>query len=231
MAQGQRPYEAGIAFLLDVDNTLLDNDRLKADLAQLLEDTLGDAASQRFWEIYERVRSHEDYVDFPETVREWTEESGNHERGSELRELLGAIDFRSYLYPHVFDAIAHLRTIGTVVILSDGDPVFQPHKIRQSGLEAAVDRVLIFVHKEQELPQVFAAVPAVHYVMVDDKPRILAALERECRASFTTVLVLQGKYAHQGEVTPTPDYTVPGIASLMDFTIERFAADRPAKRP
>jgi len=212
-----------LTFLLDVDNTLLDNDRLKNDLAARIRERLGDRLAARFWELYEEVRHERDYVDFPETVRRLALEAGNHGIQSILTDLLDNWPFKSYLYPGVLPTIAYLQTLGTVAILSDGDSVFQPLKIRESGLDTAVEgRVLIYIHKEQNLPEVFARYPADHYVMVDDKARIAAELERMCPTTFTTVLVLQGKYAHDRDVFPRPDYTVKHIADLRHFTAQQF---------
>lgn len=218
---------AKLTFLLDVDNTLLNNDLLKTDVSRDLEDRLGPERSARFWELYEEVREDEDFVDYPRTVERLGEEYRDPETARSLRQLLRNVPFRHYLYPHVLATIAHLKSMGTVVILSDGDTVFQPLKIRESGLEAAVDgHVLIYVHKEEELDAVFAAYPADHYVMVDDKPRILAALETCCPTEFTTVLVCQGKYAHEA-AAPKPDYVVERIADLRYFTRRQFLAPAP----
>lgn len=219
----ERTQDVGtLVFLVDVDNTLLNNDQLKADITAQLEEKLGPQKAARFWTLYEDVRSDEDYVDFPRTVQLLAEEYRDPAMGAGLNRLLRTLPFQRYLYPQVLETIKYLETIGTVVILSDGDTVFQPLKIRDSGLEAAVDgHVLIFVHKEDELSTVFAAYPADHYVMVDDKPRILAALERCCPTAFTTILVAQGKYAHD-QVSPRPDYVVEHIADLLTFTRPQF---------
>ncbi len=212
-----------IVFLLDVDNTLLDNDKLKSDLTTRLESLLGAERAAEFWRTYEMVRQEEDYVDYPTTVRRWVEASGDPNGGKALQQVLDSIDFPSYLYPHALDAIAYLRTIGTPAVLSDGDSVFQPQKIRESGIEAAVNgNVLIYIHKEAELPKVFSRFGADHYVMVDDKPRILSALEQTCPTTFTTVMVLQGKYARLNEYKPAPDYVLPAIADLRKLTPEQF---------
>jgi FMN phosphatase YigB (HAD superfamily) len=214
---------SGLVFLLDVDNTLLDNDRLKADLDQELQQILGPQRTERFWQLYEQVRTERKYVDYPRTVQLMANEYHDPDMGRRLQETLDAIPFRSYVYPHALEAIAHLKTLGTVVILSDGDPVFQPKKIRESGLEAAVDgHVIISVHKEEELATVFARYPARHYVIIDDKPRILSVLERECPAEFTTVLVLQGKYASADTFSPRPDFVVPHIGDVRGFSREQL---------
>lgn len=219
----ERPErEKTLTFLLDVDNTLLNNDLLKADLARDLERRLGSEKAARFWDLYEDVREDEDFVDYPRTVQRLAEEYHDPAMARDLRHLLQNLPFQRYLYPHVMETIAHLRTMGAVVILSDGDTVFQPRKIRESGLEAAVNgHVLIYIHKEEELAAVFAAYPADHYVMVDDKPRILAALETCCPTEFTTVLVCQGKYSHE-DASPKPDYVVEHIADLRQFPWQQF---------
>jgi FMN phosphatase YigB (HAD superfamily) len=219
-----------LVFLLDVDNTLLDNDRLKSDLAARIESAVGSETAAHFWDVYEQVRADEDYVDFPETIRRISAESDGAEVAQRLDQIVHSVPFRDYLYPHVLDTIAYLNSLGEAVILSDGDPVFQPLKIRESGLEAAVGgRVLVYVHKEDELSRVFAAYPADHYVAVDDKPRIVSALEASCPATFTTVLVLQGKYARAQDADPGPDYVIDHIADLRTFTAHQFTAPNPER--
>ncbi|HEX6508525.1 MAG TPA: HAD family hydrolase [Chloroflexota bacterium] len=215
-----------IVFMLDVDNTLLDNDALKADLADRLRQLLGENAAERFWEIYEQVRQDEDVVDYPETVKRFVDERGDGGLRSSLVQILDTIPFSSYLYPHAIETIEYLKTIGVPVIVSDGDPVFQPLKILRSGLEAAVDgRVLIYVHKEEHLPDVFRRYPARHYVAIDDKPRILSLLESCCPSTFTTVLVLQGHYGVEGEHTPPPDMVIQRIGDLRNVSKDQFLRD------
>ena len=220
------PDAPKLVFLLDVDNTLLDNDRLKADLQRDILESLGPERADRFWQIYEDVRAEGDYVDYPTTIERIVDEYGDPIMRERLEQLLDRIDFKSYLYPHVLDAIARMKRFGTVVILSDGDSVFQPEKIKKSGLEVATDgHVLVYVHKEKELARVFERYPADHYVMVDDKPRITAALEKMCPTTFTTILVLQGKYAQAaGEYSPKHDIVVERIGDLRTFGREQFLA-------
>ncbi|HLJ68597.1 MAG TPA: HAD family hydrolase [Chloroflexota bacterium] len=225
-------HAVSITFLLDVDNTLLDNDGLKDHIAREIVRLAGTASAARFWQMYEAVRSEEDYVDYPTTVRRWAEEVGNPILGRQVNDMLEQLPFTEYLYPHALETIAHLRTLGTVAILSDGDQEFQPLKIRRSGLAAAVEgRVMIFVHKENELPAVFARYPAGHYVAVDDKPRIVSALERLCPVTFTTVLVLQGRYAEAGPSNPPPDLIVSHIGDLRHFGREQFFAGTRVRGP
>ena len=212
-----------LVFLLDVDNTLLDNDRLKEDIGDGLLATLGPDRSERFWQLYEDIRHEKDVVDYPATVERLSALFPGEGLQDRLTTYLFGLPFRQYLFPHALETIQHLKRFGLVAILSDGDPVFQAWKIRQSGLQAMTDEVLIFKHKEQELPDVFARLPADHYVMVDDKPTILAALERHCPSGFTTILVLQGHYA-EGNLTlsPEPDYVLPAIADLRSFDAAQF---------
>lgn len=231
MGATSRPSRSNVSpdlvFLLDVDNTLLDNDRLKNDLAEAIQREIGPDRAKRFWELYEEVRAERDFVDYPTTVARLVDESHEAELGPRLTNLLDDWPFRTYLYPRVMETIEHLKTLGPVVILSDGDSVFQPLKIKESGLEAAVGgKVLVYVHKEEELPQVFARYPAEHYVVVDDKPRIIAALEQHCPSEFTTILVLQGKYAQDDEYWPKADWTVPRVGDLRSFTREQFLTSR-----
>jgi hypothetical protein len=216
-----------IAFLLDVDNTLLDNDRLKDDLAKLVASIVGRRRAPRFWEIYEEVRRAEDFVDYPETVRRWGLMCRDPQAAGQLMAILGDLPFQNYLYPDVFGTLAHLETIGTTAIVSDGDTMFQPLKIRKSGLEAAVHgNVMITTHKERELEAVFGRFPAEHYATVDDKPHILASMKRDFPTTFTTILVKQGKYAMENDVKPASDYTVQRIGELRNFSVESFLLTR-----
>jgi FMN phosphatase YigB (HAD superfamily) len=223
-----------LVFLLDVDNTLLDNDALKAEIGKRVEALVGTQLALRFWVLYEEVRQEQDYVDYPETLARFIHEHGAAAKPEQLRAIFESLPFASFLYPGVMETLQHLRSLGTAVILSDGDQVFQPRKIRQSGLEEAVGgNVLIYVHKEHELAHVFARYPADHYVVVDDKSRILSALEEDCPTAFTTVFVLQGHYAREGEYRPTPDITIHHIAELSSFSKTQFlqgATDRAATR-
>ena len=204
-----------LVFLLDVDNTLLDNDALKAEIGSRIRALVGRELADRFWDLYEEVRQEKDYVDYPETVSRFIGQYGAAARGAELRAIFDSLPFSRFLYPGVLETIRHLWTLGTVAILSDGDPVFQPQKIKKSGLEDAVKgNVMIFVHKELQLSDVFARYPANHYVIVDDKARILSWLEAKAPATFTTVFVLQGHYAQEGEFQPPPDIAIAHISDL-----------------
>jgi FMN phosphatase YigB (HAD superfamily) len=216
-----------LVFLLDVDNTLLDNDRLKDDFVLRSRDLLGEVGANRFWQMYEEVRQEEGYVDYPAAARRLDAETGEASASQLLLDMMESTDFAPYLYPEALSTIRHLESLGTPAILSDGDRVFQPLKIRRSGLEAAVEgRVLITVHKESELPRVFERFPADHYVFVEDKPRILSMLAARGSSRFTTVWVLQGHYALEGQCDPPPDYTVRDIGDLFDFKLDDFVSGR-----
>lgn len=212
-----------LVFLLDVDNTLLNNDQVKEDLAARLLEILGSERATRFWDVYEQVRVKRQFVDLPLTAQRMAEACRDPDLERRLLDLFDAIPFASYLYPHAVDALHHLQTLGTAVILSDGDRTFQPHKIKISGLEAAVDgNVLITTHKENELGMVFDRYPAERYTVVDDKPQIIAAFEVRCPTDFTTVLVLQGKYAENESYEPKADWTISRIGELCGFTRSQF---------
>jgi FMN phosphatase YigB (HAD superfamily) len=216
-----------LVIFLDVDNTLLDNDGLKADVGQKLHALFGEARAARFWEIYEEVRAEVDYVDYPTTIERFSSEDGEPGLLGRLTEILYNYPFKDRLYPDVFETLERLERRGLPVILSDGDPVYQPLKIQRSGLAEAVGgRVMICVHKEAELPRVFETYPADHYVMVDDKPRIHAALERTCPADFTTILVMQGKYAQDDTWEPRPDLVVDSIGDLRFLPDSAFTFKR-----
>lgn len=209
---------ARLVFFLDVDNTLLDNDQFKTDVDARLKTSLGEARTQEFWRQYEIVRAEHDFVDYPDTAARLAAAVNDPSLQQQVMDVLHSVSIGSYVYPGVFETISHLWTLGTVAILSDGDQVFQRWKIETSGLSAAVrQNVLIYVHKEEHLNEVFTRFPASHYVMVDDKPRILSVLESQCPSTFTTILVLQGKYARMADYPTKPDLVVPHIADLAQF--------------
>jgi FMN phosphatase YigB (HAD superfamily) len=220
--------EAPLIFLVDVDNTLLDNDAAKRDIGAQIEGAVGPQRAARFWELYEQVRAENGYVDFPAAVSRLAQEDGGAETEEALMRLLNSFPYRRYLYPHALDTLTYLNGLGEAVVLSDGDPTFQRHKIDVSGISRAVEgRVMVVVHKEEELDKVFHAYPARHYAAIDDKPRIVSALERYCPTTFTTVLVEQGKYAEECEYRPPPDITVPTIADVRNITRAEFLSPHP----
>ncbi len=210
--------------MLDVDNTLLDNDALKEYLASELRATLGDGGAARFWELYEEVRHEQDVVDLPLTARRYGEDVGDPATTTAITDLLETIPFARFLYPHTLETLRYLDTLGTVGILSDGDQVFQRQKIERSGLAEAVDGcVLIYKHKEQHLDEVAKCQPSDHAVLIDDKARILHDVKTILGSRVTTVHVQQGHYAR--EPLPDgfmPDVSVPAIGDLRALPAARF---------
>jgi len=208
-----------IVFLLDCDNTLLDNDRVAEDLRDHLAREFGSASRDRYWAILEQLRGELGYVDYLGALQRYRLEDISDTRVLLMSSFLVDYPFASRLYPGALDVIRHLRTWGLTVILSDGDVVFQPRKIQRSGLWAAVEgRVLIYIHKEQMLDPVAARYPARHYVMIDDKLRILAMIKKVWRDRVTTVFPRQGHYAHDRHtltVYPAADLTVERIGDLV----------------
>ncbi len=206
--------EMPVVFLLDVDNTLIDNDRARAELAAATTRILGDDGSTEYWRIYEQVREELGYVDSLETLERFHAGQPNAP-GDELDRAMLDFDYASVRYPEALDVLAALRRTGTPVILSDGDPVFQPLKIGRAGLDDAVEhRVLVFMHKEQRLDDVARLFPADEYVAVDDKAAILARIKLHWRDRVRTVHVTQGKYADDAYDGPRPDVVIGGIGDL-----------------
>jgi len=183
-------------FLLDVDNTLLDNDSVTADLKKHLIDTLGDPRARRYWELFEELRSELGYADYLGALQRYRVENPRDTGLLEASLFLLHYPFANRVYPGALDVIHQLERRGLVAILSDGDVVFQPRKIERSGIWGAAEgNVLIYIHKEQMLDDIERRYPAEHYVMVDDKVRILAAMKSVWGDRLTTVFVRQGHYA------------------------------------
>jgi FMN phosphatase YigB (HAD superfamily) len=204
----------GLVFLLDVDNTLLDNDRFNADLDREVRAMLGAERTARFHAIYEEVRQACGYVDYPETLRRFAREFSDEPQYTEICASVLGHPFAPYVFPGALEAIDALRRQGTPVILSDGDLIYQAAKIGRSGLARAVaGRVLIYEHKEASLDDVRRRFPAPAYVLVDDKPRILHEVKGR-ESDVLTVFVRQGKYARDTEGCREPDRTVERIADL-----------------
>ena len=187
--------------LIDVDNTLLDNDAAKVEIDGRLGDLLGDTGRALVWAAYEAVRAEFGVVDIPRTIARAVADLADRSVHRPLAELFMTFPFRDYIYPGALETLAFLRTLGPVVILSDGDPVFQPVKIARSGLATAVDGyVLVFPHKEEHLLELAAAFPADRFLLIEDKPTVIERMtERaeELGAPLETILVRQGKYAAQ----------------------------------
>jgi FMN phosphatase YigB (HAD superfamily) len=213
-------------FLLDVDNTLLDNDAVIADLRLHLVEAFGPECDRRYWEIFEQLRTELGYADYLGALQRYRIEHPHDTEAVKISLFLMHYPFAGRVYPGAFDAIGALQARGRTAILSDGDVVFQPRKIERSGLWAAVDgEVLIYIHKEQMLDDVARRYPARRYVMVDDKLRILTAMKRVWGERLTTVFVRQGHYAHEVEQLagfPPADITVERIADVAPITIDRW---------
>jgi FMN phosphatase YigB (HAD superfamily) len=219
-----------IVFLLDVDNTLLDNDRIIADLRHHLDKEFGAASADRYWLALETLRDELGYVDYLAALQRYRAEvdySGTRDhRMLLMSSFLVDYPFADRLYPGALQVIAHLTALGRTVILSDGDVVFQPRKIQRSGLwNAVAGRVLVYIHKEQMLEQVQRFYPSSKYVMVDDKVRILAAMKAVLGDRLVTVFVRQGHYAKDAAMLasyPAADYTIGHIDDLLEFDTKRL---------
>jgi FMN phosphatase YigB (HAD superfamily) len=218
---------SNLVCLLDVDNTLLDNDRVTADMRRFLEREVGAEGTRRYWELFEELRNELGYADYLGTLQRYRAEYPRDPHVLHLSSFLIDYPFANRLYPETLDAIDYLRSFATVVILSDGDVVFQPRKIERSGLGSAVDdNVLIYVHKEHELADVEARFPAAHYVVVDDKLRILDAIKQVWGERVTTVFPRQGHYAHDPQVLatyPPADITLERIGEVLQLTPEELS--------
>jgi FMN phosphatase YigB (HAD superfamily) len=222
-----------VVFLLDVDNTLLDNDRITADLKQYLEGEVGHAREQLYWTIFEQLRTELGYADYLGALQRYRMEHPRDPHLLTVSRFLLDYPFADRLFPGTFDVIKHLKQWGKVAILSDGDVVFQPRKIERSGLFKVVDEnVLIYIHKEQEMDDVERRYPADHYVLVDDKLRILTAIKTRWRSRVTTVFPRQGHYARDPQALasfPPADVTIEHIDNLLNYDLRALlAATKPA---
>jgi FMN phosphatase YigB (HAD superfamily) len=213
-------------FLLDVDNTLLDNDRFGADLGQRLEQAFGAAARARYWKIFEDLREKFGFADYLGSLQAFRTGLDDDPKLLEMSQFLLEYPFPSLLFPQALAVIAHLKALGRPVVLSDGDVVFQPRKVQHAGIWDAVDgAVLIYLHKERVLDHVLQRYPASHYVVVDDKPSLLAAMKRVLGGNLTSVFVRQGHYARAPEanaVDPPPDRLIERIGDLLTFNLSDF---------
>ena len=217
---------AKVVFLFDVDNTLLDNDRVIADLTKYLDREVSPKRAQCYWALFEQLRTRLGYADYLGALQRYRSEYPHDLGLLAVSRFLIKYPFANRLFPNSLDVIEHVKHWGTPVLLSDGDVVFQPRKVDHSGLWEAVDgRALIYVHKEHELADVEARFPAAHYVLVDDKLRILTAVKKIWGLRVTTVFVRQGHYARDPKVLasyPPADVSVERIGDLLDFRLEEF---------
>jgi FMN phosphatase YigB (HAD superfamily) len=215
-------------FLVDVDNTLVDNDRIQADLKRHLEREFGAACRDRYWAILEQLFDELGYRDYLGALQRYRVEHPKDIHLLSMSSYLVDYPFANRLYPGSLDVIERLRGWGQTVVLSDGDVVFQPRKVERSGIFESVEgHVLIYIHKEEELEDVERRYPAGHYVLVDDKPKILAAVKTIWGDRVTTVLPRQGQYARAPDAAsyrPAADLTVERIGDLLDYDLAAILA-------
>lgn len=226
------PPRAAVVFLVDVDNTLLDNDRVTADLRRHLDEAVGPEGRVRYWTLFEQLRAELGYADYLGALQRYRLEFPRDLRLLTVSAYLVDYPFAERLYPGSLDVLERFRSWGPTVVLSDGDVVFQPRKVQRSGLAQAVDGVLIYVHKERELDDVEQRYPADHYVLVDDKLRILTAVKRGWGPRVTTVFPRQGHYAHDPETlatNPAADLTVERIGDLVGYDLSALRAQAGAR--
>jgi hypothetical protein len=222
---------AQVVFLLDVDNTLVDNDRIADDLKKHLTAAFGEERQKRYWAIFEELRSQLGYADYLGALQRYRVE---HPRDAGLLKISSYLidyPFANRLLPGAIDVIQRLNAWGPTVILSDGDVVFQPRKIERSGLfEEVGGRVLIYIHKEQELDDVEQRFPARHYVLVDDKLRILSAIKKAWGSKLTTVFPRQGHYALDAKANAAylpADITIDSIGALVNYNLPALLGSKP----
>lgn len=212
-------HPAPIVFILDCDNTLLDNDGVKADMNERLKDLLGEPLAARFWEVYEFVRQREGTVDLPQTFADFRADAPDDGLMAQVVSAIMDYPFRNRLFPATMQTLGYLREQGLPAIVSDGDSVYQPRKIEQSGLAAAVrEQWVVYIHKEDHLEEVMTRWPADYYLMVDDKARILAETKRRFPQRFVTAHLLKGHYA-DALYTPAPDITLRDIGELQTLDL------------
>jgi FMN phosphatase YigB (HAD superfamily) len=221
-----------VVYLLDVDNTLLDNDRVVSDMMRYLGQAVGEESARQYWAIFDRLRTQLGYADYLGALQVYRSDHPRDPNILEVSSFLINYPFANRLFPTSLDVIDRMKGWGRVVILTDGDVVFQPRKIERAGLQEAVDgQVLIYVHKELELDDVERRYPADHYVMVDDKLRLLAAIKARWGDRVTTVFPRQGHYAHDPTILatyPPADMAVDRIGDLLDIDLSPPAIGRSA---
>ena len=216
-------------FLFDVDNTLLDNDHVTADLKRYLEQQVGPERQQRYWEFFEQLRTELGYADYLGALQRYRLQYPRDPSLLAVSHFLVNYPFATRLYPDSLDAVAHVKQWGTTAILSDGDVVFQPLKVERSGISESVDgNVLIYIHKEKELDDVERRFPAAHYALIDDKLRILTEVKKRWGSKVTTVFPRQGHYALDPKIVagyPPADLAINRIGDLLNYDRESFTAN------
>jgi FMN phosphatase YigB (HAD superfamily) len=214
---------SNIVFLLDVDNTLLDNDRIISDLREHLMQEVGREHADSYWACFEKIRTELGYADYLGALQRYRIEYPRDPHVLTVSRFLLDYAFADRLFPHALEVIQHLKQWGKVVIVSDGDVVFQPLKIERSGIGKAVDgHVLIYIHKEKETDDVQQHYPADHYVMFDDKLHVLAGM-KQCCPRVSTVFIRQGHYAHDKEIldrSPSADVSLKSIGDVLTYDVK-----------
>ena len=219
---------SGVVFLVDVDNTLLDNDRIQDDLKRHLEREFGVASRDRYWAILEALFVELGYRDYLGALQRYRTEHAADVRLMAMSSYLVDYPFANRLYPGALDVLERFRAWGPTVILSDGDVVFQPRKVERSGIAEAVEgHVLIYIHKEEMLDDVERRYPGRHYVLVDDKPRILTAVKKAWGNRVTTMFPRQGQYARDAKLYPAADLTVERIGDLVNYEMSALMHGKP----
>ncbi len=229
MSSGQQVASGrNIVFLLDVDNTLFDNDGFSDALDERLERDFGVDGRKRYRSHYEALRDELGYADYLGAVQRLRNQFADDPNLLQLAAFILEYPFADHLYPHALEAIAHLKTVGMPTILSDGDMVLQPRKVQRSGLwQATAGQVSIYLHKQHRLEAVQQRWPADHYVMVEDKPQLLAQMKQEMGKALTTVFVRQGHYAIEQQLSqdePAADITIERIGELRSLNMQDFLA-------
>jgi FMN phosphatase YigB (HAD superfamily) len=217
---------ADTVFLIDVDNTLFDNDRFALDLGARLEQSFGAAQRTRYWDIFEDRRSRFGFADYLGTLETFRSGLEDEPLLLEMSQFLLDYQFSNLLFPQALAAVRHLRSFGRTVVLSDGDMVFQPRKIQHAGIWDAVGgAVLVYLHKEKSLDHIERRYPAPHYVVFDDKPNLLAAMKSKLGPRLTTVFVRQGHFAlaaGSNTMTPPPDRAIERIGDILSLNSSDF---------
>jgi hypothetical protein len=218
-------HASPIAFLLDVDNTLIDSDAIVDDFRRHLTDALGERAQAEYWKIFEERQEELGYADYLGALQTFRCQNPRDLDFLKLSMFLLDYSFEERLFPKALDLVEYLQSRGPVAIVSNGDVVFQPHKINSSGLFKAVEgNVLVYIHKEHDLVDVEQRIPAHRYVMIDDEPRVLAAAKKRWRDRATTIFARQGRHAHDPKHVkpyPTPDITVERLGDLLGSDYRR----------
>jgi hypothetical protein len=224
-------YPVPVVFLFDVDNTVLDNDRVAADLQRHLAREIDEQGAEEYWRIFEELRTELGYADYLGALQRYRDEHQHVPHLLCVSDFLIGYPFSERLYPDALKAIVHVQQWGPAIILSDGDVVFQPLKIDRAGLADAVfGRVLIYIHKEQQLDDVQQRHPGQHYVLVDDKLRILASVKKFWGSRVTTVFVRQGHYATDSKIVDSyrpADISIGRIGDLLQYRLPELLRQKP----